>query len=220
MQVLKTVIRAGEEKEAGRGDDAFWESALDLLIFNTVDLCRLAYGDVSLRRIYDIVQTAAKFSNDQGKQEEGSNEQTAFEQAFELAKESVQNKTTAWRESLSDQDLEWMLRKGSFDNAVLENVPDAQLLTFVGQFFYDTYQNLASKTRSIIDFSFSSFLYRLLLEPAYSLFGKSESTFTPEDCLNGKIILLNLPVKLYNKVGRDCQILFKMYGSGQWSGAT
>ena len=31
----------------------------------------------------------------------------------------------------------------------------------------------------------------------------------PEDSLKGKIILINLPVKKYHKVGRDCQILFK-----------
>jgi hypothetical protein len=41
------------------------------------------------------------------------------------------------------------------------------------------------------------------------LFCRDESTVTPEDCRSGKIIVINLPVKIYDKVGRDCQIMFK-----------
>ena len=39
VEVLKTVIRAGEQKDGGASDDGFWETALDLLIFNVIDLC-------------------------------------------------------------------------------------------------------------------------------------------------------------------------------------
>ncbi|MFM7858343.1 MAG: type IV secretory system conjugative DNA transfer family protein, partial [Flammeovirgaceae bacterium] len=65
------------------------------------------------------------------------------------------------------------------------------------------------KTRSIIDFSFISFLSRFMREPIYSLFCSKVSTVTPEECLKGKIILLSIPVKLYGKIGRDAQIMFK-----------
>src|SRR6202012_4255126 len=60
-----------------------------------------------------------------------------------------------------------------------------------------------------IDFSFSGFLFHLLRDPVYSLFCSHAATFTPEDCLYGKIILINLPVKTYHKIGRDSQIMFK-----------
>ncbi|WP_138477127.1 TraM recognition domain-containing protein [Dyadobacter bucti] len=92
---------------------------------------------------------------------------------------------------------------------MFDAVPEARLLAFVDQFFSDNLITLSEKTRSIIDFSFSGFLFRLLREPIYSLFCRYGSTVTPEDCLQGKIILLNLPVKIYHKVGRDCQIMFK-----------
>jgi len=68
--------------------------------------------------------------------------------------------------------------------------------------------NLSEKTRSIIEFSFSGFLFRLLKDPVYSLFCSKASTVVPEDC-TGKILLINLPVKLYHKVGRDIQVMFK-----------
>jgi hypothetical protein len=92
---------------------------------------------------------------------------------------------------------------------MFDAVPQSRVLRFVDQFFTDNLITLNEKTRSIIDFSFSGFLFRLLREPIYSLFCKYGSTVTPEDSLNGKIILLNLPVKIYHKVGRDCQVLFK-----------
>ena len=43
----------------------------------------------------------------------------------------------------------------------------------------------------------------------YSLLCRGTSNVVPEDCINGKIILVNLPVKYYTKVGRDSQVLIK-----------
>jgi type IV secretory pathway TraG/TraD family ATPase VirD4 len=82
-------------------------------------------------------------------------------------------------------------------------------MKYLKQFFEDTYIPLSEKTRSIVEFSFSGFLFRLLRDPVYKLFCSNPSNVRPEDCLNGKIILLDLPVKLYDKVGRDAQIMFK-----------
>ncbi|UPT67662.1 MAG: TraG/TraD/VirD4 family protein [Sphingobacteriales bacterium JAD_PAG50586_3] len=73
----------------------------------------------------------------------------------------------------------------------------------------ENFKLLSEKTRSIIELSFSSFLFRLLKEPVYSLFCNKPSNILPEDCLQGKIIIINLPVKQFHKIGRDCQILFK-----------
>jgi len=204
VQVLKTVIRAGDEKSSGKSDDGFWEAALDLLIYNTIDLCLLAYSTVSVQKLYDIVQSAAR-----GDKENPDGEPTAFEQAFLTAKETIENLDEAWHESLRDPDNAWNARLVSLEVAREKAIPQIRLYKFVHQFFIETYRQLAEKTRSIIDFSFSSFLYNLLREPAYSLFCSGSSTFKPEDTLDGKIILLNLPVKNFHRVGRDCQILFK-----------
>ena len=37
----------------------------------------------------------------------------------------------------------------------------------------------------------------------------TNTTFTPADCLSGKIIILDLPIKRFNEVGRYAQVLFK-----------
>jgi hypothetical protein len=206
VEVLKTVIRAGNEQNTGKSDDAFWETALDMLITNVIDLCWLAYGRVTVRDMYDIVQTLPK-----GEQTDTDNNgpKKAYRRAFETARDKVNEQIEAWYITLPHEFQERLKDEDIFEMEIAEALPDVQLLKYVDQFFTDTFIPLSEKTRSIIDFSFSGFLFRLLREPVYSLFCRYTSTITPEDCWAGKIILINLPVKIYQKVGRDCQILFK-----------
>ncbi|MFD2520386.1 type IV secretory system conjugative DNA transfer family protein [Emticicia soli] len=203
VQVLKTVIRAGEEK-GGKSDDPFWETALDMLIFNVIDLCMLAYGELSIQTLYDIVQTIPKADENL----EGA-ESKPYHQAFQKARANVDQLVEQWYVSLSAEQHALMDEKGTLVYELENAVPQARLYNFVLQFFQENFITLSEKTRSIIDFTFSGFLFRLLREPIYSMFCRYDSNFTPQDSLSGKIILINLPVKVYQKVGRDCQILFK-----------
>ena len=208
VQVLKTVIRASEEKSSGKSDDPFWEAALDMLIFHIIDLCTLAYSKASIQQMYDIALTAPRKPED-GASLEPDTESKVFHQAFIKAQQVVDKQVDAFLESMTyTQRVEYnqCADQGIY---LMDKVPNARLLKFIDQFFVETYRNLNDKTRSIIEFSFTGFLFRLLKEPVYSLFCNGVSTLKPEDCMNGKIILLNLPVKLYHKVGRDCQVLFK-----------
>ncbi|CAM3285220.1 TraD/TraG TraM recognition site domain-containing protein [Flavobacterium longum] len=202
VDVLKTVIRASEEK-AGKSDDAFWESALDMLMFNVIDLCKLAYGQVSIKRMFDIVQTLPK--PDVADEEKTS----PFYEAFLLAQETVMAKVSDWENAQSPNALMKLKSRADYDDVLCDAIADARILRFLDQFFLDSLLHLSDKTRSIIDFSFSGFLFRLLREPVYSLFCNSVSNFTPEQCSDGKIIIIHLPVKLYHKIGRDSQIMFK-----------
>ncbi len=92
VQVLKTVIRTSEEKAIGSSDDPFWETALDMLIFNVIDLCKLAYDQVTVQRMFDIVQalpTAENYNPD-------ALPQNPFQEAFHLAQGNVMAKVSAW----------------------------------------------------------------------------------------------------------------------------
>lgn len=203
VQVLKTVIRAGEEKDKGVSDDGFWESALDMLIFNVIDLCKLAYGRTSIQQMYDIVQTLPKA------EQKENDDQSAFGKAFKRAEKNINDQVDGWMKKQSVEELRKLNEGGLYDEAATNAVSEARTFKIVHQFFSDTLLNLHEKTRSIIDFSFTGFLFRLLRDPVYALFCSNASTFTPEDSLDGKIILINLPVKEYHKIGRDSQIMFK-----------
>lgn len=197
VQLLKTVIRASEEKSSGKSDDPFWETALDMLMSNTIDICMLAYGKVSVQMLFDIAQSIMK-----------SSENSSFEKALNAAKEKIVKRIGEW-EAGHDTDYLNSLDDFSYNGALFAKVPEARLLKLVDQFFIDNFRKLSEKTRSIVDFSFTGFLFHLLKDPVYSLFCNTASTFDPESSIEGKIIMINLPVKIYHKVGRDIQIMFK-----------
>jgi hypothetical protein len=208
VQVLRTVIKASESKGKSSSEDSFWETGVDMILSNIIDLCLLAYGKVTVNDMYNIFLSAPKPQSPTSKEKKSSN--TAFSKAYALANKKVIERIQQWQQSLplvkrklyeEDETL--------FDEMVQELFPEARKLKFIDQFFVETFRDLSSKTRTILEFIYSGFLYRLLQDPVYSLFCKNNSTVVPEDCMEGKIILVNLPVKIYNKVGRDCQILMK-----------
>lgn len=205
VQLLKTVIRASEDKTGGKNDDQFWETALDMLITNVIDLCQLAYGKVSIQQLYNIVLTAPR-KDKTAKQEKGKD---SFDAAFRMAREKFDEKLAALKASLTDEEKTLQQDDGFMEYLISEQIPESWTIKSIDQFFAESYSNLGEKTRSIIEFYFIGFLYRLLKEPVRSLFCRNPSTVTPEDCLNGKIILLNLPVKTFYNVGRDSQVMFK-----------
>lgn len=206
VQVLKTVIQASEEKTGNTGPDPFWVNATNMLMYNVIDLCKLAYGSVTPEQMYKVVQTLPK-----GKElnMEQIYEPLTFMHALEMAKNKMQKKWDQLKASLSDeQRSRWENDEAFKNNLVQEKLPEASLFRFLDDFFIVHYRNLSEKTRMTIEFSFSGFLFYLLKEPVNSLFCR-QSNFTPDDSLKGKIILLNLPVKLYFNAGRDMQVMFK-----------
>lgn len=204
LQVLKTVIRASEQKDHGKSEDQFWETSLDMLISNTIELCFLAYEKITVDLLYEIAHAASATCEDNQQNDD------ALTKALKLCKDNVQ-KLVKHRLHNASTEIGRMhsMTSKEYDAFIEEIVPETRTAMFIDEFFTETYANLNDKTKSIISFSFTGFLYRLLKEPVYSLFCTKASTFTPEDCLNGKIIIINLPVKLYQKVGRDVQIMFK-----------
>lgn len=204
VQVLKTVIRAGQEKSSGRADDPFWENALDMLIYNTIDLSYLAHEQVSAEVMYNIVQSIPKSGQPESK------EQTDYSLALKKARHKAHDKIKEWRDRQPSERLSRLdANPETLDLIYTEEIPIVRELKFIIQFFTETFQGLAEKTRSTIELSFTAFLFRLLRDPVYSLFCNGDSTFSPDDCAEGKIILLNLPVKEYHKTGQDVQIMFK-----------
>jgi hypothetical protein len=179
-QTLKTVINANEVKSSGN-QDRFWEDALDMLLMNLIDLCIMGFQRVTVSDLYELAESIPKTSEEESSEARKSEETiTVYSIAIDKARQRV--------------------KKGEVDG---------RLFDIINTFFTTTYQQLGERTRSTIEMSFMGVLFRLLREPIFSLFCSGEITITPEDCRKGKIIILNLPVKVYNKVGRDCQILFK-----------
>ena len=70
------------------------------------------------------------------------------------------------------------------------------------------FPNLAVETRSVIVSTFTSMADCFLRGMLRSLFC-TDTNFRPEDTFDGRIIILNLPVKEHNELGQFAQVLFK-----------
>lgn len=70
------------------------------------------------------------------------------------------------------------------------------------------FASLASRTRSIVVSSFTSQIDMFQRGILYDLFG-TETTFTPEACEHGRIIIVGLPVKEFREIGRAANVVMK-----------
>ena len=180
--VLKTVIKS-EENSGKESDKAFWDSTLQKLLVVSIDLCLLTQEALRLQDIYKVVQTAPR------------------------GKEQLNN--AEWREGSVCIGL--INHAATYLNKQDKTVHTdglANRLHKIEDFFFSEWIDLSPKTRSIVETMFYGFTDRFLREPLYSLFCKA-TTLTPEDTIDGKIILIDLPYLTYERTGRDAQVMFK-----------
>lgn len=210
VHVLGTVIRAGQQKQNGGEDSMFWEQALHMTMFNVISLCQLAYEDkISLQLIYEVAQSLPK-KREQGATAPAPEQErnTAYARTFMKASKRVDQLVADYRQQLSDK--EKALDTHQLDMLLEDAIPQLRRMKQIDNFFFEVLHSLSARTRSVIDFLFLGFLFGLMQDPIYSLLCKRPASFKLADCYEqGKIILVNLPVKKYHKVGRDCQVMMK-----------
>ena len=179
---LKTVIKASAN-DGQESDKAFWDSALQQLLVNAVDLCQMTQERIRFEHIYKIIQSAPKTTNDL-KSDDWRNHSACFQLMLHAAK------------AINKQDKS------------METDKLARRLHSIEDFFLGNWLNLSEKTRSIVEQMFFGFGDRFMRDPLYTLFNTT-TTVTPEDTIKRKIIVINLPYLIYENTGRDGQILFK-----------
>lgn len=179
VEILKMVMNIGAAQSGG-SDDPFWEGARDLLLYNALDICLLAKGQLYLNDIAEVIKSAPHKDKDVPEEE--------------------------FRKSACFQMLKAVYTKIAKGELSLDVSNDYRNIE---QYFLNDFRNLAEKTRSIVEQYFFGFANRLLRRPFNKMFC-SGTTFTPEDAIEkGKIIILDIPVKEYQKVGQISQVLFK-----------
>lgn len=198
VTLLDNVIQANKQKNESHGsDDAFWAQSLRMLMHNCITLNMIAYSKITIPQLFEMALSVTNTSPD-----------SAFEKTLAAAKRAVKAKITLLETRKGKQYLD-SLDNETYNQMLFENVPEARHLKLADQFFIDNFRKLSEKTRSIVELSFIGFLFNLLQEPVYSLFCSKPSTITPESCLEGKIILLDLPTKIYGQAAQFAQLIFK-----------
>jgi hypothetical protein len=78
----------------------------------------------------------------------------------------------------------------------------------VADYFLLEFPGLSEKTRSVVVSTFTSMIDVLNRGVLRELFGTSTNV-TPEDCLRGKVVVVDLPVKEFAEVGQFAAVLWK-----------
>ena len=182
VRLFESVVQSTRtDRSSGGINEQFWMDEFRKLLRNAVDLLRFAEFPLKLKLINDLVFSAA----------------TSPEEAYdpEWAKKSFCNRAIrkAFRRGKK-------FRKHSSEYNDLE-------LTF--DYWIREYPLKPDKTRSTVTAVFSGVTDVFLRGFLNNVFS-SQTTVTPEDSLNGKIIILDFPQKRYNELGVMAQVLFKM----------
>lgn len=172
---------AGSSADSG-GDNKFFEDALHHMNMNLVDLQLFAGLPVSLPLMRAIVNTAP-----QSLQEAQSDE---------------------WKNG--EGECAAMLRRA--EALVMgADAPDADKVADFEEcraYWTQEVANLSEKTRSIITLSFSMLVRPFLTRPLRKIFS-TDTTLTPEDVFDGKIVIIDLCTQDLRLTGRVANLVWK-----------
>jgi hypothetical protein len=190
VNVLQIAMDGGRER--GDVENPFWKDSVAQLLTNSIDLSLMATGSVSLPKIVSIIRTAPLSPQD------------AATLTYDLPRRQavLASKGFVWADSSECAKLltqAFESTKGTDRGADFRETYE---------FFIREWAQLDNRTRSNIVATLMSRLSGLLRTPFRQLF--SEKTNAPPDItFDGKIVILNLPVKEYGEVGRYAQVLYK-----------
>jgi len=189
VQLLLTALESGGQGNTAH-DDAYWFDALRQLLTNAMDLVHLATHKVTLQDMQRVIQSAP-----QSRHEANS---SAWQKSYcwellEAADENI-------RKLEQEENSQARAMRHNFKQTIAYWVLD-----FAG---------LAERTRSVIVSTFTSKVTGLTRSPIYELLctgslGDPGMLDIVERTRAGDVVILNLPVKRYNEVGRFAQVLLK-----------
>ena len=190
VSLFETAVEIGRPQEPGSSSEPFWQDTFRQLLQNAVDLAIMADQSISLVRLKEIVMTMPQ----------------SEEEAF----------SSDWRNTGGAC---WeCLRKAQerFDRGEPPEFYDEEDLRQVATYWLIDMASLAFKTRSNIRTTFTSKIDFLLRSPLRQMFsagsetdGVGDSTFPPDLTHNGRVIILDFPIKSFGEIGRFVQVLYK-----------
>jgi len=206
VELFLVVLELDKQGEKAK-NDSYWENTLKQLLRNTIDLLRLSKGNLSVLDLYKIVTSAPQsladvdldFLQVNGEGEGGNG-------GANNSKSKKPSKAERWLNAsfCGECLLESFVKKEAGDLSD-EEIGDLEIVQY---YWTKEFPTLADKTRSVIVSSFTS-LADVFLRGAMRELFTTTTNIVPEFTHKGAIIILDLPVHKYKKVGRYAQALFK-----------
>jgi len=181
VRLFTTVYEAIDRSNSSGGTDPYWMRAMQQLLRNTIDLCLIASGTVSVPLIHDVIMSAPKSLE-------------------EIDTEEWKKKSTCWKLLLQGHSKnldKWV--KLDFDSTAafwLEEYPSLA---------EKTRSSVLSTLTSMMDIFLRRPFRMLFCEPP----SDPRKIAKPELTHRGAIIIMNLPVKEFGDAGRAAQVVYK-----------
>lgn len=214
VNLFTSIIKMGNRISgggSGRGDDPFWDMALQRCITSAVDLLKLAKERITIENISSVIRQApfhesASYLNhfmDLAMAESSFNQEQD-----QNAKKEMEDKVEELKNWLEESYCVKCIYKALNMGLGEEEDP---IFSIVTSYFLHDFATLAERTRSSITEYFYAFASPFLsgLLAKYFAKGTSEEV-KPETTLEGKIIILDFPVKKYLQLGVYAQAIYKM----------
>jgi hypothetical protein len=181
VRLFTTVYEAIERSVSSEGSDPYWTRAMQQLLRNSIDLCMIARGTVSVPLIHDIILSAPN-------------------SIAEIDTEDWKKKSLCWKLLLEGhaKNLDkWV--KHDFDSTAsfwLEEYPNLA---------DKTRSSILSTLTTMMDIFLRRPFRRLFAEQPED----RRKIAYPELTHRGVVIVLNLPVKEFGDAGRAAQVVYK-----------
>lgn len=173
-------VANGNNGSGGRENEAFWRNETKKMIRNAIDVLRFGREAITFTNIHQVIISAPR--SIQIRDADGAEEKSYCLKVLRVATLAYNN--------------------GKFGPA-----KDPEYL-LVFNYWAEEFPQMDERPRSTVISSFTGMADVFLRGILRQLFS-AETTFTPEDSFAGKIIVLDLPQKIFNEVGVYAQVLFK-----------
>jgi hypothetical protein len=181
VRLFTTIYEAIDRSSHSESSDPYWERAMQQLLRNTIDLCMIARGTVSVPLIHDVILSApisiAQVDTDEWK---------AKSLCWKLLLEGHAKKLDKWAKHDFDSTASFWLEE-------YPNLADK------------TRSSILSTLTTMMDI----FLRRPFRQLFSEMPDDRRKIAYPELSQQGAIIILNLPVKEFGEAGRAAQVVYK-----------
>lgn len=181
VRLFTTVYEAISRGDSGGGSDPYWTRAMQQLLRNTIDLCMIARGTVSVPLIHSVIMSAAK-----SVEELNSENWKNTSLCLQLILEGHAKKHDRWVQHDFDSTAAFWLNE-------YPNLAEK------------TRSSILSTLTTMMD----NFLRRPFRQLFSEMPPDPRQIAKPELTHRGAIIIMNLPVKEFGDAGRAAQVVYK-----------
>jgi hypothetical protein len=183
VRLFANVAEAIQGASLGRGENAYWFMEMMRLLRNAVDLLYTVRGEITVPLLQQIVRDAP----------------TSIEETW-------------GKEWQAQSEVNKLINEGDALEQQIKAAPDGEWRWLdyesAGRYFMREFPQMGDRQRSSIVAQFMTIADMFTRRPFRQLFcGKTN--VIPEMTREGKIIILDLPVKEFGAAGRAAQVMFK-----------